>query len=68
MSFGAIFSGVFIMMLRWPLLFLMLALGAGFFGFGGASWGWARIVCYILIGMAALSCGASYLTMRHSRR
>jgi uncharacterized membrane protein YtjA (UPF0391 family) len=46
------------------LVFLVLAVSAGLFGFGGTSWDEAKVVCGILLGLAAIS----YLGGRLGRR
>ena len=43
--------------------FLVLAVSAATFGFGGASWDWAKIACGILLALAAFS----YLGSRWQR-
>lgn len=45
-------------MLYWSILFLGLAAVAGLFGFGGialAAAGIAEVLCYVFLGLAALS-------------
>lgn len=37
------------------VVFLVLAVSAATFGFGGASWDWAKIVCGVLLALAVLS-------------
>lgn len=49
------------------LIFLVLGVSAALFGFVGASWYAARIVCWILLGLAGASYMASQLVSRFGR-
>jgi uncharacterized membrane protein YtjA (UPF0391 family) len=47
-------------------IFLVLGVSAGLFGFGGVSWDVAKLVCGILLALAALSYLGSRLVRRFS--
>lgn len=42
-------------MLRWAIAFLVLAMAAGLFGFGGADWPAARIIFVVFIVLSVLA-------------